>query len=248
MRFDENMDMELKKIAGSNYGFSAQKIESLTGASEYTLVTVVVDVSGSVCSYGQEIEDAVKTVVKACQKDKRMDNLMIRVVYFNTHLTEIHGFQLLSNCNDNLYDGTVQPGGGTALYDATYNAVKAMTDYGRDLTEQDYAVNSAVFVITDGADNSSSVSMKMVAGAITEAKTDEAVESIMPVLIGVDVDQGGTNSYLEAYCNDGGFQQYVAIANANANELAKLANFISKSISSQSQALGTGGPSISITF
>jgi len=246
MKFTD--DMELKTIPGSNYGFSAQKIDSLTGASEYTLVTLVVDVSGSVDPFKREIEDAVKTVVKACQKDKRVDNLMIRVVLFNTSIDEVHGFQLLSNCNDNLYDGTIRPGGGTSLFDATYNSVKAMTDYGRDLTEQDYAVNSAVFVITDGDDNCSSVSMKMVADAIQEAKTDEAVESIMPVLIGVNTDASGLNAYLEDYSKNGGFQQYVAIANATASELAKLANFISKSISSQSQALGTGGPSQSIVF
>jgi len=246
MKFTD--DMELKTIPGSNYGFSAQKIDFLTGASEYTLVTLVVDVSGSVDPFKREIEDAVKTVVKACQKDKRVDNLMIRVVLFNTSIDEVHGFQLLSNCNDNLYDGTIRPGGGTSLFDATYNSVKAMTDYGRDLTEQDYAVNSAVFVITDGDDNCSSVSMKMVADAIQEAKTDEAVESIMPVLIGVNTDASGLNAYLEDYSKNGGFQQYVAIANATASELAKLANFISKSISSQSQALGTGGPSQSIVF
>ena len=247
MKFTD--DMEVKTIAGSNYGFSAQKIDSLTGASEYTLVTIVVDVSGSVTGFGQDIEEAVKTVVRACQKDKRVDNLMLRVVYFNTKVDEIHGFQLLSNCNDNLYNGTINPGGGTSLFDATYNSVKAMTDFGRDLTEQDYAVNSAVFVITDGDDNCSSVSVKMVADAITEAKTDEAVESIMPVLIGVNTDAAsGLNRYLEDYRDNGGFQQYIAIADATANSLAKLANFISKSISSQSQALGTGGPSQSITF
>lgn len=247
MKFTD--DMEVKTIAGSNYGFSAQKIDSLTGASEYTLVTLVVDVSGSVDGFQSDIEKSVQTVVEACQKDKRVDNLMLRVVLFNTRVDEVHGFQLLSNCNSSLYSGIIRPGGGTSLFDATYNSVKAMTDFGRDLTEQDYAVNSAVFVITDGDDNCSSVSMKMVADAITEAKTDEAVESIMPVLIGVNTDaSSGLNHYLQDFKDNGGFQQYVAIANATANELAKLANFISKSISSQSQALGTGGPSQSITF
>ena len=45
-----------------------------------------------------------------------------------------------------------------------------------------------------------------------------------------------------------GFTQYVAIADANATTIAKLGDFVSRSISSQSQALGTGGPSQSLTF
>lgn len=242
-------DMEVKKIAGSNYGFSAQKIDTLTGATEYTLVTLVVDVSGSVDRFAKPIEDMIKTVVRACRKDKRVDNLLLRVVFFNTSLSEVHGFQLLANCNDSLYTGTVKPMGGTALFDGTYNAVKAMTKFGKDLTDQDYSVNAAVFVITDGDDNSSKVSMKMVQDAIYEAKKGEFIESIMPVLIGINVDPAsGLNQYLTAFQAEAGFQQYVAIGKADENNLAKLGGFISKSISSQSQALGTGGSSKSLTF
>ena len=45
-----------------------------------------------------------------------------------------------------------------------------------------------------------------------------------------------------------GFTQYIELADAKANTLAKLADFVSRSISSQSQSLNTGGPSKSLSF
>lgn len=47
---------------------------------------------------------------------------------------------------------------------------------------------------------------------------------------------------------DAGFTQYVEVDNATDAKLAKLADFVSRSVSSQSQALGSGGPSKALTF
>jgi len=244
---DMNQDLEQHTIGGTHFGFSAAKIGNL-GATEYTLATLVVDVSGSVGRYRQEMEGAIKTCVQACRKSDRADNLMLRVLLFDTQLQEFHGFKPLPDCNEADYDGCLPSGGMTALFDASFSAVKAMTQYGADLTKIDYAVNGALFVITDGMDNASKATCKMVAEAIEDARTSEALESIMPVLIGVNTDAGGLNQWLETFKNDAGFQQYVAIGDATEGALAKLGGFISQSISSQSQALNSGGPSKSLSF
>lgn len=248
-RFKEigSQELEQHNIGGTHFGFSAAKIESL-GASEYTLATVVVDVSGSVGPYQGEMEQALKTVVQSCRMSPRADNLMLRVVLFDTKVVELHGFKPLPDCNESDYDSCLPPGGMTALFDASYSATKAMTQYGADLTSNDFQVNGALFVITDGMDNASKTTGIMVARAIREARTTEALESIMPVLIGVNTDQSGLNQYLDTFKTDAAFQQYVAIGQATQKELAKLGGFISKSISSQSQALGSGGTSKSLSF
>jgi len=49
---------------GSGYGFSAVRVESL-GASEYTLVGITTDVSGSVHAFRDDIEACVKSRVQA---------------------------------------------------------------------------------------------------------------------------------------------------------------------------------------
>jgi hypothetical protein len=53
---------------------------------------------------------------------------------------------------------------------------------------------------------------------------------------------------LENFKNEAGIDQYINIGKADANTLAKLADFISKSISSQSQSLNSGGPSQPIVW
>ena len=53
----------------------------------------------------------------------------------------------------------------------------------------------------------------------------------------------GGDQMLDSFAKDGKFDKYEKINNIDAKSLAKLAEFISKSISAQSQALGTGGPS-----
>ena len=240
-------DMDTHAIGGSNFAFSAAKIGNL-GASEYTLGLIAVDVSGSTEAFRKELETALQEVVKACRKNPRADNMMLRVVLFDSSLKEFHGFKPLPNCNEDDYKGSCAPGGMTALYDACYEGIKSCIAYGKDLSAQDYTVNAAVFVITDGADNMSHTTAAMVKAAFAEALQSEALESVMSVLIGVNVDANGTSSYLSAFQKDAGFSQYVAINDASEKTLAKLGGFISQSMSSQSKALGTGGASKSLSF
>lgn len=246
-KFANDTEMDTHQVVGTGFQFSAAKITTL-GASEYTLGVVVVDRSGSVSGFSQEIEGALKEVVKACRRNPRADSMMLQVILFDHEISELHGMRPLPNCNEQDYTGCVVTRGSTALFDAVYSAVKAVETYAKDLVAQQFLVNAAVFVITDGADNASKVSKHMVAEAIQEARTSETLESIMPVLIGVNTDVSGLNTYLQAFQAEAGFQQYVAIGHASEKELAKLGGFISRSMSSQSQALGSGGASQSLSF
>ena len=239
--------MTTHQVAGSNYGFSATRIEDL-GASEYTLGLIVVDVSGSVSSLRDEIEATVKEIVRSCRHNPRADNMMLRLVLFDDTVTEVHGFKPLMGCDESDYTGVIQIGGMTALYDAAYNAIQSATHYGKALTDNDFDVNAAVFVITDGMDNRSKVSRAMVAQALSDAVTSEAIESVASVLIGINTADGNLNRYLAQLKSEAGFSQYLAIGNASAKQLAKLGGFVSRSISSQSQALGSGVATRSLTF
>jgi hypothetical protein len=53
---------------------------------------------------------------------------------------------------------------------------------------------------------------------------------------------------LERFQKEAGIDQFVDIGDATPQKLAKLANFVSQSISSQSQALGTGAASQQLQF
>lgn len=243
-RFDT--DMETHQIGGSNFAFTATSIAKL-GATEYTLAVLAVDVSGSTSGFRRQMEEAIAQVVKACRQSPRADNMMLRVLLFDTQVRELHGFKPLPDCNEADYKDCCSPGGMTALHDATWSAVHSAIAYGKQLVAQDFSCNAALFVVTDGEDNASKVSAQMVAQALTEARTSEALESIMPVLIGVGNDTS-LNKYLTDFKTNAGFQQHVMVGAATEKSLAKLANFIAASVSSQSKSLGTGGPSQSLAF
>jgi uncharacterized protein YegL len=242
-------DTQLDQInlPNSHYGYSATRLEDL-GATEYTIATIVADISGSTAAFILDMEAAIARIVQACKFSPRADNLLLRLVAFDDSLSELHGFKLLENCNLADYGGTLRPGGSTALYDATQNAVASTTNYAQKLSSADFAANAILFVITDGMDNASKMSAKKVKAAFDEAVRTEALESIVSVLIGVSVQDPEVSRYLKKFHVDAGFTQYVELDQADAKTLARLAEFVSQSISAQSQALGTGGGSQQLVF
>ncbi len=240
--FDE-AQLEKRRIEGSPYGFSATRIEDL-GATEYTLVGLVADASPSITSFQDEIEACVQEIVRSCRRSPRADNLMLRYTTFAQDVREVHGFRQLAECVPASYAGKLEVGSNTALFDAAHNGIEAVSRYGTDLFESDFDCNAIVFVVTDGLDNASQLTAKDVRAAIERARVEEKLESLTTILVGVNV---GAGSALEDVERAAGFDAYVELEKADEATLAGLARFVSKSVSAQSQALGTGA-SGAITF
>ena len=225
----------------SNYQFSAVNLDDL-GAAEYTLVTIAVDVSSSVSGFKDKLEKCLYTIVDACQKAPRSENIMVRLVSFNSVLSEIHGFKPLGDIDVNDYKGVLFPSGMTALCDAVQSSVEATQNYGKTLVDQDYDVNGIIYVLTDGQENASAATERTVRTAIEV----EALDDLTVVLVGL-TDEGGSNQsrqlqqqYLDGFKTECNINQYVDIGDANASNLAKLGKMISKSISSTSTSLAQG--------
>jgi hypothetical protein len=234
-------------LPNSHYGYSATRLEDL-GATEYTIVTIACDVSGSTAAFTFDMEAAITRIVQACKFSPRADNLLLRLVAFDDTLGELHGFKLLENCHLADYGGILRSGGSTALYDAAENAVASTVNYGQQLAAGDFSANAILFVITDGMDNASRLPASKVKEALARAVASEALESVVSVLIGVNVQDPQAARFLAQFQRDAGFTQYVELDRADAATLARLAEFVSRSIGAQSQALGTGGPSRPLVF
>lgn len=238
---------------GSGFGFSGQIIDELE-ASEYTLVTIALDESGSISGYERQIEDMLKAAVGACYSSPYSQNLLIRVIRFGTQygrgasggIDEMHGFKALSEIDVNAYPH-LQGGGGTPLYDAVYSSVGAMNVYAKELVDLDFAVNGITFVITDGDENSSIATATMVKDELAKSIKGEIMESHYSVLIGIGTGSGSVSGILKDFQDDTGMDQFIWAGEATKGKLAKLAQFVSQSISSTSQALGTGGASQQIS-
>lgn len=231
-----------------NFNFSAVDIKSL-GASEYTVVTIVQDTSSSVTAFKDEMEKTLKQILDSCKKSPRSGNLLLRLVEFNNNLNELHGFRELNSINPDEYDNILNCRGMTALKDATLSCVEATEVYGKQLVAMDYSCNGVMFVVTDGDDNSSGIARDatVIKDALKRLRSNETLESFNTVLVGVGNDPAIQN-LLKQFKDEAGLDQYVSMGDATPNNLAKLAAFVSKSISSTSQALGTGSPSQPLTF
>jgi uncharacterized protein YegL len=237
--------MENVKV-NNNYSFSAVKIDDL-GSTEQTIVTVVVDKSGSLHGYERELEKMIKEAINSCQKSPRADSLMARVVAFSSQEEEIHGFKQLDSIDIDDYNDIISTGGLTSLYDTTYNAIVATRDYGKMLVDQDFMANAIIFVITDGCDCASSFTAKEVEKVLDETRRAESLDSIAVVLVGM-TKESNTSQALEAFKKDANLDEYIEMGEVSSGKLAKLAGYVSKSISSTSQSLGSGGPSQSLAF
>lgn len=245
-----NSDILTEFPGGGHYGFSGARVEKLE-ANEYTLVTIVLDESGSTNSFRNEMIACIKALLGASKKGPRADFVLFRLVNFAERVKEFHGFLPLEQCHlanyDNCYGGHGL-GGATALYDAVENAVRSTNAYAKILADQDFDVNSLTFIITDGNDNNSASGVNEVKTAFDASVSEEALESSVNLLIGVNVKQAHISKFLNDFNKDAGFNDYIEIENANEQTLSKLAGWGSSYISSQSQALGSGGPSQSLVF
>ena len=232
----------------SNFGFSGVNVNSLTG-SKYCLVSLLVDSSGSVSPFKMELENAANIVVQATKKSPEAENIILRTATFGgVGIDETHGFTPVVNVPDDRYTGQFYPGGGTPLVDASVDAAESIEAYGKQLMDQDYMVNGIFFVITDGEENQSQLGNhpEKVKAALHRIRTNESVESIVAILVGVN--DTGCKAYLDKFKNEAGFDHYISIGDATPGKLAKLAALISKSVSSQSQSIGSGGPSKATGF
>jgi hypothetical protein len=204
--------------------------------------------SSSVDAFRGDLITAIETSIDACRRSPRSDNLLVRVAAFSSRYpkgtSEIHGFIPLADIDLAVYQN-LQPGGMTPLLAACYMGVGAMNAYAKMLSDHDYLANGITFIITDGEENGSGpISATMVEEEITKAKRSECLESHVSVLIGVNTTHSARA--LKDFQSSLGISQFIDVGDATKGKLAKLAAFVSQSISSTSQALGTGGPSQAI--
>lgn len=235
---------------GKGFKYTGTRLESL-GATEYTLVTIAVDDTGSVSPFADQLNKMLVTAVQACKKSPRSDNIMVRVVYFSDKyqgsISEVHGFKPLSLIDPTKDYPVSVPGGMTPLYDAAYSVLGATNAYAKDLVDQEFGVNAIGYLITDGGDTGSVATKTMVRDEAQKSVSGEILESMISILIGINTKQGDLLKMLQEFKDEAELTHFVDAGDATPEILAKLAGFVSRSVSSQSQALGTGGPSQNVS-
>lgn len=214
-------------------------------ATEYTLVRIGVDRSSSVSGFEPMINDGLKTVLKACKHSPRAENLLISLVTFGSDVKEEHGFLPLSSIDPDNYQ-PFSAGGSTKLRDAFYSSVVAVNGYAKTLFDNNYAVNGLTIILTDGEDVGSSMGVGDIKKELQRVKKTEEIESHLTILIGFNAAQ--CQQSLQDLQTGAGIDKYIDAGNLTVSSMAKLADFISKSISAQSSSFGTGTASQPLTI
>lgn len=236
------------QIPGAGYGYTGHVIDDTLQSSEWTLAEGIIDISTSVRPFQALLEQMESNIVKALRYSPAEATLMYRSIHFSTQIQEVHGFLPLTGLNPDDYLGKIHAGGQTALYHSWKNGIESLLDYARRMAQPPHRFfsNGIIYGVTDGQHyldyDPNPVKMEDVRKSLADAIIAETLESLMTVLIGIN-DDPGIQKALREFSDFCGFTQYIAAKDATPETLAKITNFISKSVVSQSQARGSGGPS-----
>ncbi len=136
-------------------GAAGRALEDIT-ASDVTLVTVLIDASGSIADRGveQAVRDGQNHLVDAFAKSKQKEALLLALWTFDHSMDVLHSYVPVDDAvrlDAKNYRGK----GGTALYDTYCDALAANVAYAQRLRDGGTPCKSVVVVITDGEDTGS---------------------------------------------------------------------------------------------
>lgn len=230
---------------GTAFAFSHTGLKRL-GADAYTLVNLMIDISGSVSSFETLLLSATKAAIEGLKKSPRADNLLIRVTTIGSSVTEVHGYRLLNDIVLSDYDSYIRAGGTTPLYDGMINNVNASETFAETLAGAPnyFTVNVIDIDITDGCDYGSVFKLNDVKNAYEKRKKNELVESTMSYLIAVNTKDSTVLANLNKVKDTVGIDSMIEAELLDPKSMAKLAGFITSASVSVSQSVGSGASQV----
>lgn len=197
-----------------------------------------IDVSSSVHDYVGELNKGMNEFVQRMQKSHVADKLFVSIVEFADNVKVRSGFQPIDQIPNIDFTGSI--GGMTALYEGTKVSLKNALDYRENLENAGVNCKTLLFVITDG-DNNRPGNPSDVKDIINNLlKEERNFASFEAILFGIGKGNG-MESYFTQAAADMGIKNVATIDNS-PEEIKKMINFISSSVSSASgggQAIST---------
>jgi len=212
-----------------NYGFGDFNPDDVE--QEDTInVQFVVDVSSSVRGYITELNAGFNEFVSRMQNSHSADKIFVSVVVFNSKVETISGYQPISSMG--VIDFGQYIGGTTALYGGTKVALENALNYREGLENAGVNCKTLVFIMTDGGDNEPSQGTaadvkKVIDDLLTEERNFASFETM---LFGINKSE---KTMFDQAASDMGITNVVTIDNT-ADEIKKMINFISSSVSGAS--------------
>lgn len=193
----------------------------------------ILDVSPSISSFQAQMNKATNEIfMQELKNSHRKDDILVKCITFCEKVKHKSGYQPILNLTDDYLEIHAQ-GGGTALYDATLQGLETAIDYRKDLEAQGIDVRTAIFIVTDGEDNSSqSLSAAKITQIAEDLRSNEAwINSFTITMLGV-----GDSSGFERACFKMGLDPKKCLVSTtdSAKEIREVFGVVSKSVSSSS--------------
>jgi uncharacterized protein YegL len=137
-------------------GAAGKALEDLT-ATDVTLVTLLIDASGSIADRGleQAVRDGENALIDAFSGAKEKDSVLLALWTFNDSQKVVHSYVPVDDAT-RLDSRNYRAGGATRLYDTWCDALTANVAYAQRLRDGGTPTRSIVVVVTDGEDVGSS--------------------------------------------------------------------------------------------
>jgi len=200
-------------------------------ATEVTLVSVLLDMSGSMSSHQRGVREAWDLMLESLRGAKAATSILVSAWTFADVPDVLSGYRPASDHAP--LGASYSPGGCTALHDALLGAMTGLVSYGQALAESGVPSKRVLFVLTDGADNASRVSAADVKRVASALQKDEAYTLAFA---------GFGSNDLVVVADSLGFKQVITTG-ASASDLRRVFRQVSQSVIrvSQSAAGAAGG-------
>ncbi len=215
-------DFQSTAAAVSGFHYSAVRPERLQQRA-YSLMTLAIDTSGSIAPLADTLRQTLNHLVRSAQQQPIAEHVLLRALGFDHTRREWHGFQPLREVSPY---GPLHTDGGTALYDATFDALNATVRYAKVLIDQGFSVNALLFVLTDGEDNQSRLCPQDIAQLVTQSRQRETPSRLRTALIGLNTRRGSLHRQLQTFQRRAQLDDYLAVPDASPSRLAALGQLV----------------------
>ncbi len=141
--------------------------------ADATLVSVVLDMSGSMSPHQRAVIDAYNTMLAALSSAKAASAILVSTWAFADSASLLSSYEAVDQ-KPKLTPSVYTPAGMTALYDAVLGAMTGLIAYGQRLWDEGVPSRRVLFVLSDGGDNSSKANATKVRTLSQALSSDEA--------------------------------------------------------------------------
>lgn len=221
----QSIDLLVNNLNGqAGLGCVGAQIDSLN-TDDVTLLSVIIDESGSMGSVRDDVIDAFNQMTRALYDSKQRDSILMSVWKFDDAPRLLYSYTPVDQIKD-LTRADYNPGGSTALYDAALDGFTGIVGYGQELRNGGIRTRCIVVVITDGAD----VSSKHTAASVKTIAQDLLKQEIYTLaFVGL-----GDEATFRQVATSMGFPAVLTTTNT-AKDIRRALNMVSGSVIRTSQ-------------